>query len=66
MFTQLAKREPDVVKAAFYMTCVDPTWTGMVLYRSLVAREDLDAECPSHCSLQTPIYVSHTLFVSNH
>lgn len=65
MFTQLAEKEADAVKANAYLKCVEATWTGMVAYRSLVASEDLEAEYPNHCSLRSPIYVSGIFQISD-
>lgn len=41
-----------------YLQFLEPRWTGQVAYRALVTREELEAACPGHESLHSPIIVS--------
>lgn len=46
------------ISASQYLRFIEPHWTGQVVYRVLVPREQLEAACPGHESLRSPIYVS--------
>ena len=56
MFTQLADHKQDET----YLRYVDAKWTGIVIYRSLISKEALEAEYPNHMSLLSSNYVSDT------
>lgn len=58
LFESLAGREEDPAKSAFYKRCVDPRWSGLVMYRALIPTEALKKETPDHFALASPRYVS--------
>lgn len=37
-----------------YLNCLEPKWSGLVAYRGLIAREELEKELPGHRALTHP------------
>lgn len=61
MYTKFELRALDAGKpteeAEKFRFYIPPKWSGELLYRSIVKREDLVAANPHHISLQSSLYV---------
>lgn len=58
MFERLADNTEDGVQAEVYRRCVEPSWSGIIIYRALCLPEDLKAAYPNHPSLTRKCWVS--------
>ena len=65
MYTQMANRLEiagrPVEEVAKMKKYVHPTWSGAIIYRYLIPREELEKAFPDHVSFDTPIFVSKRL-----
>lgn len=62
MYHQLSNQQATPEAIEQYRGYMDAKWTGQVVYRALVPRENLRAAFPGHNSLLSPVYVSHHIF----
>ncbi|KAH7883015.1 hypothetical protein F5I97DRAFT_1938890 [Phlebopus sp. FC_14] len=55
MFNDIAKLRPDVVDVGRLKEYIDPTWTGVLVYRSVIPAEKLSKIHPNHPSTEKMI-----------
>ncbi|KAI0759175.1 FAD/NAD(P)-binding domain-containing protein, partial [Irpex lacteus] len=57
MFGHLADNTKDDVQAEVYRQCIEPMWSGVIVYRALCLPEDLKAAYPNHPSVTRKCWV---------
>jgi salicylate hydroxylase len=49
--------------STFALSCVDPVWSGVIAYRSLINAEKVRASAPHHRALREPTIVSRIFLI---